>query len=181
MSRLGKIPIPLQGAEVKVDPTTRKVSFKGSKGNLELYLPLGYEVKVEGGALLLLRDEKGELNNAEYGLYRSLIKNAIIGVTTGYEVKLVMIGVGYRAALQGTTLDLQVGYSHPTRLTVPQNLSITIDKGTTIVVKGIDKAAVGQFAATIRAMKPPEPYKGKGIRYENEYVRKKEGKAKAKA
>jgi len=110
-------------------------------------------------------------------LHRSLIKNAVVGVTDGYEVKLSLIGVGYRANVQGHKLDLQLGFSHPTALDIPKAVQVTVDKGIAISIKGVDKREVGQFAAAVRAMKPPEPYKGKGIRYENEFVRKKEGKA----
>ena len=101
----------------------------------------------------------------------------MIGVSEGFEVKLTLIGVGYRANVAGNKLDLQLGFSHPTALPIPTGLQVTVDKGTAISIKGVDKHTVGQFAAAVRAMRPPEPYKGKGIRYENEYVRKKEGKA----
>jgi large subunit ribosomal protein L6 len=125
----------------------------------------------------LNRDEVLVPSKALHGLFRSLLKNAVIGVSDGFEVKLVLIGVGYRANLVGHKLDMQLGFSHPTFIEVPKSLQITIDKGTSILIKGTDKREVGQFAAAVRAMKPPEPYKGKGVRYENEYVRKKEGKA----
>ena len=111
------------------------------------------------------------------GLFRSLLSNGVIGVTKGYEIKLSLIGVGYRANVQGAKLDLQLGFSHPTFLEIPKTLTVAVEKGTSISVKGSDKREVGQFAAKVRGMKPPEPYKGKGVRYENEYVRKKEGKA----
>ena len=101
----------------------------------------------------------------------------IQGVSKGFEIKLSMVGVGYRAAIQGHNIDLQVGFSHPTQIKIPQGVTVTVDKSVTIIISGIDKQIVGQFAATVRSVKPPEPYKGKGIRYENEYVRKKAGKA----
>jgi large subunit ribosomal protein L6 len=101
----------------------------------------------------------------------------IEGVSKGFEIKLSMVGVGYRAAVQGQNVDLQVGLSHPTQIPIPKGVNVTVDKSVTIIITGIDKQLVGQFAATVRAVKPPEPYKGKGIRYENEYVRKKAGKA----
>jgi large subunit ribosomal protein L6 len=122
-------------------------------------------------------DEKLVSQKSFHGLYRSLIQNNIVGVTEGYEVKLNLIGVGYRANVQGNKLDLQLGFSHPTWVEIPKTIQVAVDKGTTISIKGADKKQVGQFAAAVRAKKPPEPYKGKGIRYENEYVRKKEGKA----
>jgi large subunit ribosomal protein L6 len=177
MSRLGKTPVSLpKGVEVKAlkDGT---LQIKGPKGTTQLELPVGIAPKVEGSFLLLERDETLAPSKSIHGLYRSLLKNAIIGVSDGFEVKLLLIGVGYRANVVGTKVDLSLGYSHPTALDIPKNIQIVVEKGTTISIKGIDKREVGQFAAAIRAMKPPEPYKGKGIRYENEFVRKKEGKA----
>lgn len=177
MSRLGKTPVAIpKGVEVKPSKEGL-VQIKGPKGTLQLQLPPGLHLKVEGQEALLERDEKNGPDNAVYGLYRALVKNHVLGVNEGYEVKLSLIGVGYRANVQGNKLDLQVGFSHPTALPIPKNLQVVVDKGTSISIKGIDKREVGQFASSVRAMKPPEPYKGKGIRYENEYVRKKEGKA----
>lgn len=176
MSRLGKMPIPLmKGVEIQ-KTKEGKLTFKGPKGALEILLPVGFHLKTEGGVAVLERDEN--LDNASYGLYRSLIKNAIMGVGVGYEIKLNMVGVGYRAAVRGSALDLQVGNSHPTKLTIPKEVSVSVDdKGVQIRVFGPDKRLVGQFAAEVRAQKPPEPYKGKGIAYEGEYIRRKEGKA----
>jgi large subunit ribosomal protein L6 len=177
MSRLGKTPIPLpKGVEVKA---TKEgiVHIKGPKGALQLQLPAGIHLKLEGQIVELERDEKLAPESAMHGLYRSLLKNCVVGVSDGYEVKLTMIGVGYRANVQGNKLDLQVGFSHPTAVEIPKSIQVAVDKGTAISIKGIDKREVGQFAAAVRAVKPPEPYKGKGIRYEEEYVRKKEGKA----
>lgn len=177
MSRLGKTPIPIpKGVEIKTG-ADGAVSVKGPKGQLDLNLPAGLSLKVEGQEALLSCDEALLLKKAFYGLFRSLLKNNVIGVSTGYEIRLSLIGVGYRANLQGHKLDLQLGFSHPTWLEVPKGLVVEVDKGTSILIKGADKRLVGQFAAQVRAMKPPEPYKGKGIRYENEFVRKKEGKA----
>ncbi len=177
MSRLGKMPIAIpKGVEMKT-AKDGSVHIKGPKGTLTLQLPAGFHLKIEGHEAVLERDEKISPENALHGLYRSLIKNHVQGVTEGYEVKLSLVGVGYRANVQGNKLDLQLGFSHPTALEIPKTIQITIDKGTSISIKGIDKKEVGQFAASVRGMKPPEPYKGKGIRYENEYVRKKEGKA----
>lgn len=176
MSRLGKTPITLpKGVEVKI--VKEAVSLKGPKGQLELTLPVGLHLRHEGQALLLECDENKVAHKALYGLYRSLLKNNVQGVAEGYEVKLSLVGVGYRANVQGQKLDLQLGFSHPTWLEIPKTLQVAVDKGTSISIKGADKKEVGQFAAAVRGMKPPEPYKGKGIRYENEYVRKKEGKA----
>ena len=176
MSKLGKTPITVpKGVEIKVKGSA--LSIKGPKGHLELTLPTGLHLKLEDSMALLECDEKLIPQKAFYGLYRSLIKNNVHGVAEGYEVKLTLIGVGYRANIQGHKLDLQLGFSHPTWIEIPKTIQVTVDKGTTIIIKGADKKEVGQFAAAVRGMKPPEPYKGKGIRYENEYVRKKEGKA----
>lgn len=177
MSRLGKTPIPIpKGVEVKAEKDGA-VTIKGPKGDLEVKLPIGLTLKVDAEELLVQCDEKVIEKKGFFGLFRSLLKNGIEGVTSGYEIKLNLIGVGYRANVQGSKLDLQLGYSHPTFLEIPKDLQVAVEKGTTISIKGADKRVVGQFAATVRGMKPPEPYKGKGIRYENEYVRKKEGKA----
>ena len=177
MSRLGKTPIALpKGVEVKVSKDGA-VHVKGPKGSLQLQLPAGMTLRVDGEMVMIERDEAIVPSKATHGLYRSLLKNQVIGVTEGFEKKLTLIGVGYRANVVGNKLDLQLGFSHPTQMDIPKTLQIVVDKGTAIVVKGIDKHEVGQFAAAVRAMKPPEPYKGKGIRYENEFVRKKEGKA----
>ena len=177
MSRLGKTPIALpKGVEVK-GSKDGLVHVKGPKGSLQLQLPHGMTLRMEDQMIALERDEEIIPSKATHGLYRSLLKNQIIGVTDGFEKKLTLIGVGYRANVVGQKLDLQLGFSHPTQMDIPKTLQVAVEKGTAIVVKGIDKHEVGQFAAAVRAMKPPEPYKGKGIRYENEFVRKKEGKA----
>lgn len=177
MSRLGKTPIAIpKGVEVKASKDGA-IHFKGPKGSIDLRLPAGLHLKIEGSEVILERDENLCPQKAMHGLYRSLIKNHVIGVSEGFEIKLSLVGVGYRANVQGNKLDLQLGFSHPTALVIPKTLQILVDKGTSISIKGVDKKEVGQFAAAVRGMKPPEPYKGKGIRYENEYVRKKEGKA----
>lgn len=178
MSRYGSTPIALpKGVEVK--RSGNKLTVKGPKGQLELDLVEELEIKEEDGKLFIVLGEKDKDNGqkATHGLYRSLINNMVIGVSKGFEKKLTLVGVGYRAALAGAKLDLQLGFSHPTSVNVPKSIQVTIDKSTTIIIQGIDKQAVGQFAATVRAVRPPEPYKGKGVRYENEYVRKKAGKA----
>lgn len=177
MSRLGRTPILLpKGVEIKATKDGR-VEVKGPKGTLHLQLPEGLSLAIEGGQALLKKEENTETTDALYGLYRSLFKNHVIGVSEGYEVRLSMVGVGYRANVQGNKLDVQVGFSHPTMVDIPKAVQVVVDKGVLIIIKGSDKNEVGRFAAEVRAIKPPEPYKGKGIRYENEYVRKKEGKA----
>jgi large subunit ribosomal protein L6 len=176
MSRYGKSPIALpKGVEVKVEGT--EVKIKGPKGELKETLHTGLSITIEDNILHVVQDEKVEMPKPIQGLYRSLINNMVIGVSKGFEKRLSMIGVGFRAAVQGGKLDLQIGFSHPTKLDIPKELKVDVEKNVTIVISGINKHSVGQFAASVRAKKPPEPYKGKGIRYENEYVRKKAGKA----
>lgn len=177
MSRLGKIPVTVP-AGVKIKLEGHKLHVEGPKGALSAEFPAGLSIKVENGEALVMMDASSNLSSAMYGLHRSLFSNMVIGVSKGFEIKLSMVGVGYRAAVEGQNLNLQVGKSHPTKVPIPKGIAVTIDQkigGITIV--GIDKRIVGQFAATVRAVKRPEPYKGKGIRYENEYVRKKAGKA----
>ncbi len=177
MSRLGKTPIAIpKGVEIKVSKEG-VVSIKGPKGHLEMKLPKGLHVKLEGNTALVERDEAVVPEKALHGLYRALLKNNVQGVFEGYEEKLTLIGVGYRANVQGQKLDLQLGFSHPTSVAIPKTVQVVVDKGTAISIKGADKKEVGQFAAAVRSVKPPEPYKGKGVRYEGETVRKKEGKA----
>lgn len=177
MSKLGKTPIAIpKGVEIK-SLQDGAVQIKGPKGTLNLKMPAGITFKIEDCLMIVERNAALAPASTTHGLYRSLLKNSVIGVTDGFEKKLALIGVGYRAAVVGDKLDLQVGYSHPTAIKIPKNLQVAVDKGTLIIIKGMDKHEVGQFAAMVRSLKPPEPYKGKGIRYENEYVRKKEGKA----
>lgn len=176
MSRLGKTPIPLPD-KVEVKTAEGMVHAKGPKGNVSIPIAQGISIKVEGNRLFVIKDEKVSMAKPAYGLFRALINNMIIGVTKGFEKRLGLVGVGYRAAVQGQKLDLQLGFSHPTQVPIPKGVNVTVDKSVTIIIQGIDKHLVGQFAASVRAMKPPEPYKGKGIRYEEEYVRKKAGKA----
>jgi len=176
MSRLGKSPIELpKNVEIKIQDGL--VHVKGPKGSLTFPAVPGISVRTEGGRLFIDCDEKLQPKRTTHGLYRAQINNMVIGVSKGFEKKLTLIGVGYRATVQGQRLDLAIGFSHPTQLPIPKGVQIEIDKSTAILIKGIDKQVVGQFAATIRAARPPEPYKGKGIRYENEFVRKKAGKA----
>lgn len=178
MSRKGKLPIPVpKGVEVKVSNT--EVAVKGPKGTLTQKLVPGINVKVENGQVIVSLAESQQDLARFHGLYRTLIHNMILGTTEGFEKKLEMIGVGYRANVQGQILDIQVGFSHPTQLPIPKGLTVKVDKNTQISITGTDKHMVGQFAATVRSKKPPEPYQGKGIRYVGEYVRKKAGKAAA--
>lgn len=176
MSRLGKTPIQLpKGVDIKLEGQTLKVT--GPKGTLTQEVAKGISFKVEEGFAHVIKDEAVEMPKPTQGLFRALLNNMVIGVTKGFEIRLALIGVGYRATLQGNKLDLQLGLSHPLQLLIPKNIAVSVDKNVTIIITGADKQAVGQFAATVRSKKPPEPYKGKGIRYENEFVRKKAGKA----
>lgn len=176
MSRLGKTAIPLPKGVTVTTSGEGMLQLRGSKGTLHHALPQELRIRQEGSDLFVDKIDSS-FTDAAHGLHRALLRNAILGVSEGFEVKLSLVGVGYRAAVQGSQLDLQLGFSHPTFVPIPQSIQVVVDKGTQILVKGMDKREVGQFAAAVRAKKPPEPYKGKGIRYENEFVRKKEGKA----
>ncbi len=175
MSRKGKLPIPLPKG-VAVDCKNHVVTVKGPKGTLTQEIKPGVELRVEDGEIHVVLAEGVENFGKFHGLYRSLIANLVIGVTEGFKKELQMIGVGYRAAVQGKLLDLQIGISHPLKMTIPEGIKVTIEKMTAITIEGIDKHQVGQFAAAIREHRKPEPYKGKGIRYVDEFVRKKAGK-----
>ena len=181
MSRLGKAPIFLpKGVEIK--KSEQQVEVKGPKGVLHHSLPQGILFEVHESQLIVKYDEESGLPKPMYGLYRSLLSNAIVGVSEGFKKELNLIGVGYRAAVnraavKGDILDIQIGFSHPYQLKVPDGVQVTVAKNTAITITGIDKQVVGQFAANIRALRPPEPYKGKGIRYVDEYVRRKAGKS----
>lgn len=178
MSRKGKAPIPLaKGVEVKLNGST--LTVKGPKGTLTRELIAGIQVVIDKDHVQVNLAPGHEDKGNFHGLYRSLINNMVIGTSTGFTKKLEMIGVGYRAAVQGSQLDLQVGFSHPTKVAIPQGVHVTVDKNTTIIVTGSDYQQIGQFAAQVRSVRPPEPYQGKGIRYQGEYVRKKAGKAAA--
>ena len=175
MSRIGKKPIEIPaGVTVTVDPG--RVTVHGPNGELRQVIPQRMQITQENGTLTVTRPtERGE-DRALHGLTRTLIANMVEGVTKGFEKRLEIQGVGYRAALAGSNLELQVGYSHPVRITPREGIEFEVPVPTQVVVKGIDKQAVGQTAAEIRKVRPPEPYKGKGIRYAGEYVRRKVGK-----
>lgn len=174
MSRVANNPVQLPGGvEVKVDGSD--LSVKGSKGTLALSLAEGVQVSQDDNALTIAYDEK---SRAMAGTTRALVANMVKGVSEGWEKKLVLNGVGYRANVSGTTVNLTVGLSHPVEYALPEGVSAETPSQTEIVVKGVDKQVVGQVAANIRSFRPPEPYKGKGIRYADEYVRRKEAKKK---
>lgn len=177
MSRKGKMPIALPKG-VEVTCTAGQVTVKGPKGTLvQEVVPGIVFTQKDGNLFVSVETSDGHDMKNYHGLYWSLIHNMILGSSTGFEKKLEMVGVGYRAAVQGNLLDVQVGFSHPTKLAIPQGIKVQVEKNTLISVSGIDKQIVGQFAAEIRGIRPPEPYQGKGIRYEGEYVRRKAGKA----
>lgn len=176
MSRKGKLPIALpKGVEVTVQ--SDRIMVKGPKGTLSRSLVPGISIVKEQEKLnVKAADESKDLSRM-HGLYWALISNMVQGVSRGFEKVLEMVGVGYRAAVQGSMLDVQVGFSHPTQVQIPQGIQVKVDKNTSILISGCDRQAVGQFAAEVRAIRPPEPYQGKGIRYKDEYVRRKAGKA----
>ncbi|MDQ4019192.1 MAG: 50S ribosomal protein L6 [Actinomycetota bacterium] len=175
MSRIGKQPIPVPaGVSVSISPG--RVMVNGPLGELAQEVPQRIAVEQADGELRVTRPtERGE-DRALHGLTRTLVANMVEGVTKGFEKRLEIQGVGYRAALRGSTLELSVGYSHPVVKEPPQGITFEVPTPTEIVVKGIDKQRVGQIAAEIRKVRPPEPYKGKGIRYQGEYVARKVGK-----
>ena len=175
MSRIGRMPIAIP-AGVTVDiAENNKVTVKGPKGTLERVLSPEMEVKLDGASVVVSRPNDLKRMKSLHGLTRTLINNMVIGVTEGYEKKLEVNGVGYKAAKSGKKLTLNLGYSHPVEMTDPEGIETVVD-GNNITVKGIDKEKVGQFAAEIRDKRRPEPYKGKGIKYADETIRRKVGK-----
>ena len=175
MSRIGKQPIPVpDGVEITIEPQLVKV--KGPKGELQERVNRDIGVKQENGEVVVTRPSDRGDHRALHGLTRSLIANMVEGVTNGFEKRLEIQGVGYRARLQGKSLELALGYSHPVPIQAPTGIEFEVPVPTRVIVKGNDKQQVGQVAAVIRKQRPPEPYKGKGIRYSGEYVRRKVGK-----
>jgi large subunit ribosomal protein L6 len=178
MSRIGKTPVTVPD-KVKVAVTSGEVAVEGPLGKLKQgFLPL-VDVKVDDGGkrLVVTRKDDSRQAKAVHGLTRALLQNMVVGVTKGYEKKLEIIGVGYLAAIQKNQLQLRVGFANEVHLPIPTGLNVTCPDQTHIVIKGVDKQAVGQFAAEVRSVRKPEPYKGKGIRYDGEQVRRKAGKA----
>ncbi len=177
MSRIGKKSVPLpKGVTASVEGQTVKV--KGPKGELSVKLVPQVSASVGEDGITVTPDKNQEKSAQMWGLSRTLVNNLVVGVTTGFTQKLEIQGVGYRAAVQGKVLNLQLGFSHDVPYAIPEGISIVTEKPTMIAISGIDKQLVGQVAAEIRGWRPPEPYKGKGVRYEGEYVRRKEGKKK---
>jgi len=177
MSRIGKQPIELPGkVAVKVNGDSHVV-VEGPKGKLEWNMPEGISLEQEDTSVAVNRASDSRQLRAMHGTARSLISNMVEGVSSGYVRELEIQGVGFRANVKGKILDLSLGFSHPVEHPIPEGLAITVEENTKIKVEGIDKQLVGQFAADVRSYYPPEPYKGKGIRYKDEYVRRKQGKS----
>ena len=175
MSRIGKKPIPIpSGVEVKITPG--EVTVKGPKGELSERINPDISVAQDDGTVVVTRPTDRGPHRALHGLTRSLVANMVTGVTEGFEKRLEIQGVGYRAAMKGQDLELQLGFSHPVNVKAPDGISFEVPQPTQIVVRGISKQRVGETAAQIRKWRPPEPYKGKGIRYADEYVQRKVGK-----
>ncbi len=184
MSRVGNALIPVSD-QVKVDVGSNNfVTVKGPKGELSVQVDPELSIKMEDGAITVARPTDQKRHKAMHGLYRSLLNNMVLGVTDGFKKELEVIGVGFRAAMTNGVLELALGFSHSIYFLPPEGVSVDVDtkrgKSTFIIVEGVDKQMVGQVAAKIRALRPPEPYKGKGVRYSDEYVRRKAGKTAAR-
>jgi len=176
MSRIGKMPITVPaGVTVNVDENNL-VTVKGPKGTLSQQVNPAITLKQEGNILTLERPTDSKPHKAMHGLYRALVHNMVVGVTDGFSKTLEMVGTGYRASVEGKTLTINIGFSHPVILEAPEGITYETPNQTTIVVKGSNKQQVGNLAADIRAIRKPEPYLGKGIKYQNEHIRRKEGK-----
>jgi len=176
MSRIGKLPVPIPSG-VTVTVASNEVQVKGPKGTLKHFLPAHVAVKVDGGRVLV--DRHGDIRQARanHGLMRAVLRNMVQGVTQGFEKKLELHGVGFRAEVRGKSLVLNIGYSHPVEYAIPQGITMSVDKAGAILITGIDKQQVGQVAAEIRSFRKPDAYKGKGLRYAGEYIRLKAGKS----
>ena len=175
MSRIGRKPVVVPaGVEVIVNGNI--VTVKGPKGQLEQEISKNLTVEVKEGEVVVTRPTDNREDRAQHGLARTLINNMIVGVTQGFEKKMELIGVGYKAEKKGNTLVMNLGYSHPVEMVDPEGITTEVPKATEIIVRGADKALVGNYAANIRAWRKPEPYKGKGIKYVDEVIRRKEGK-----
>ena len=177
MSRVGKMPIAVPAGVTVEIAENNKVTVKGPKGELSRVLPEAMDIKQEGEEIIVTRPNDLKKNRALHGLTRALINNMVVGVNEGYQKVLEVNGVGYRAQKQGKKLVLSLGYSHPVEMEDPEGIEVEVDGQNKVIVRGIDKEKVGQYAAEIRSKRLPEPYKGKGIKYEDEHIRRKDGKA----
>jgi large subunit ribosomal protein L6 len=176
MSRIGKRPIPVP-AKVSVTIDGQSISVKGPKGELSRVLPDGVTVTQDDNVVAVHRCDDSRLARERHGLCRTLVANMVEGVSSGFQRRLEIQGIGYRAQVQGKNLNLSLGYSHPVVFEPPSGIDFAVENNTNVIVSGIDKELVGNVAARIRASRPPEPYKGKGVRYAGEYIRRKAGKA----
>ena len=176
MSRVGKQPIGIPDG-VTINVANGEVQVKGPKGSLQYQVPQGIDAKVEDGRLIFERPDDSKDSRARHGLARALANNLVVGVSQGFAKRLLIEGVGYRADVKGKVLNLLLGFSHPVAMDIPDGLTVKVEANTTLDIEGMDKQLVGQFAANIRSLRPPEPYKGKGIRYSDEHIRRKVGKA----
>lgn len=176
MSRIGKQPIGIPSG-VTVNVANGEIQVKGPKGNLSGPIPEGITAEVEGDTLTLARPDDTKESRSRHGLARALANNMVVGVSDGFVRRLEIEGVGYRADVQGKVLNLLLGFSHPVNMPIPEGLSVAVEANTKVSIEGADKQSVGQFAADIRRLRPPEPYKGKGVRYDDEHIRRKVGKA----
>jgi large subunit ribosomal protein L6 len=175
MSRIGKLPVAVP-PKVKVEIKGQKVFVEGPKGKLDFDLPRRTSAKVDGGNIIVSRDGEDSEAKALHGLSRSIVNNMVKGVSDGFVKKLEIQGVGFKAAVQGKVVNLALGYSHPVNYTIPEQIKVTVEENTKLTIEGPSKQLVGQVAAEIRSYYPPEPYKGKGVRYSDEHVVRKEGK-----
>jgi large subunit ribosomal protein L6 len=175
MSRIGKQPISVP-PKVKVEIKGQTVFVEGPKGKLDFLLPKRTTAKVDGANIVVARDGEDAEAKALHGLSRALVNNMVKGVSEGFVKKLEIQGVGFKAAVQGKIVNLSLGYSHPVNYAIPDQIKVTVEENTKLTIEGPDKQVVGQVAAEIRSFYPPEPYKGKGVRYSDEHVRRKEGK-----
>jgi len=176
MSRIGKQPIGIPDG-VTIEIAKGEVQAKGPKGTLRCVIPDGIGAKLEDGTLVFERSDDTKTSRAQHGLARALVNNMVVGVSAGFSKRLEIEGVGYRADVRGKVLNLLLGFSHPVAMDIPEGLKVAVEGSTNLSIEGADKQMVGQFAADVRSLRPPEPYKGKGIRYHDEHVRRKVGKA----
>ena len=180
MSRIGRQPIPIPDG-VSVEQVDGSIRVKGPKGTLIERIPPDIQVTIAGGQVVFERPNEKRQTRAYHGLARALVANMVRGVVTPFAKELETQGVGYRAEASGKTLKLQLGFSHPVEMPIPEGITVSVDRNVIVRIEGIDRQQVGQFAANVRAVRPPEPYKGKGVRYVDEHVRRKVGKAGATA